>query len=766
MQRYIKLLVLASSSLPALAAAEQTQQTPVDKLEIYQGECVVIPPAKIELSSNAVESSDNIIIESQTSSVEKNRKTKFTGNVKLAASGNKISADEVTIDKVGGVIETKGNTRFQNESMTIEADRLTASSSDRKVELINSKYLLNESTGRGAAGSLGISESGAVLKESTFTTCTQEVPDWELSASEISLSTEDNEGEAWNTVFRVKDIPVFYLPYFTFPLTDERKTGFLYPQIGSSNKSGFEMSTPYYWNIAPNMDATITPNYMSKRGTQLNTEFRYLIDGQFGQLDIEYLGEDKEFETNDSRWLHRYQHVGTFSENYRVHVDYSDISDDNYLVDLDSPQFSSSDAYLWRVGELGYFSDYWHSRFIVQDFKVLGNNQESYKTLPQLESELYYPIGFSNATFNMYGEYTHFDISDELLPTADRFHMEAGFSLPYQKPGWFINADARVMHTYYQQDNIEFVNANTGLELEENINRTLPKVRIHGGLNFDRDTSFFFENKVQTFEPQVQYLYIPDEDQSDIFVYDTSALQDDFDGLFRDRRFSGLDRVAEANQVSIGATTRILNEDNSELFRLSLGRIFYLNDSNISFNEQGERIDESALAADLFVQLARRWQLQTDIQYNTDNSETDKSQISLDYRHDERNLVQLSHRYINNFSGETIEQMRLLASFPLNKDWQFVGHATMDMVRERSLETYAGFQYESCCWAVRFAYHRDINTNLDDTDFNNQNRDEFDSGFMVQFVLKGLGGNQKPLPIDDMLETGIFGYKRPYFLSN
>ncbi|QBY04872.1 LPS assembly protein LptD [Thalassotalea sp. HSM 43] len=760
MQHYTKLILIACAAGPAIVDAQE--QEPKSSTR-----CQIIPPEPIALVNDIDRTNELIIIESKKSVVEKNKKTTLSGGVVLSNGGNKIAADEVTIDKEGGQITTKGQTKFQNDSVTVDADSLSASSTDNTAELTNTSYRLNNSPGRGSAKTLGLNEDGVVLEDSTFTTCTEEVPDWQLSASEIRLSNDDNEGEAWNSVFRIKDVPVFYLPYFNFPLTDDRKTGLLYPQIGSSGSSGFEYGQPFYWNIAPNMDATITPYYMSKRGTQLNSEFRYLFSGQFGQLNLEYLDEDDELINNDdARYLHRYQHFGTFAENYRVHIDYSDISDDNYLVDIGSSHFSKSDAYLWRIGELSYFSDFWHTTVKLQDFEVLGDNNESYQTLPQLEGELYLPVGLSHATFNMYGEYSRFDISEPNLPTADRFHLEAGFTLPISTPGWFFDTDMRVMHTYYQQDNIDFISQTSGIELDDEVNRTLPKVRLHGGLNFDRDTSFLFADKMQTFEPQIQYLYIPQDDQSNIFIYDTSPLQDDFDGLFRDRRFSGLDRIAEANQVSIGATTRILNADNTELFHLSLGRIFYLNDSNITFDEDGERVDESSLAGDLFIQLARRWQLQTEIQYNTDNSTTDKSQVSLDYRHNERNLFQISHRYIRNFSGETIEQVRALTSFPLNQDWTFVGHVTQDLVGRRSLESYAGFQYESCCWAVRFAYHRDINTNLDDEDFNDQNRDEFDSGFMIQFVLKGLGGKQQPLPIDDMLETGIFGYKRPYFLNN
>lgn len=731
-------------------------------------QCKVVPPQYITLDNPQNIGFDDIQIESKKTVINKDRNTRFIGAVKLSSQKNTVQADEIIIDRVDGSIESKGKTRFQTPSITIDAANLKGNNKQNKLIMTDSKYRLNDAPGKGSAEQLKISQKRVVLTDSTYTSCIDDKPDWEISATEISLSNENNEGEAWNSIFRVKDIPVFYLPYFNFPLTDERKTGFLYPKISSSNKHGFKFSIPFYWNIAPNLDATITPYYMSKRGTQLQTEVRYLFDQQFSQLNIEYLDKDKEISNNDDeRYLTRFQHIGSFADNYRVHIDWNDISDDNYLVDFDSEQFNESDAYLWRLGELSYFSNYWDVTFKLQDFYVLGDNQDSYETLPQIEFNSYQPLNFYNSSFDVYAEYSHFDISDDALPTADRLHLEAGFNIPYSQPGWFVNSEMSVLHTIYKQDNIDNINYNNPeIRLEEDVSRTLPKFRVHTGLTFDRDTSLLFENLSQTFEPQVQYLYIPDKNQDDIFIYDTSALQDDFDGLFRDRRFSSVDRIAEANQLSVGATSRLLNSENKELFHLSVGRIFYLNDTNISFNEEGDSENSSSLAADVFIQLAQRWQLEGDLQYDTKKEETDKSQISINYRHDDRNLFQLSHRYISNLADTDIEQITALGSFPINKDWQFVGRFTRDLTRKRSLESYAGVQYESCCWAVRLTYERNINTNLYDQDFVNENRDEFDSGFMIQFVLKGLGGKQKPISIDDMLESGLFGYKRPYFLSN
>jgi LPS-assembly protein len=513
---------------------------------------------------------------------------------------------------------------------------------------------------------------------------------------------------------------------------------------------------------------------MSKRGTQIKTEFRYLTDLQSGNINVEYLNKDNAITSNnDARYLARIQHIGTFSDDFRAYVDYTTISDDNYLVDIGSTEYSSNDAYLYQIGELSYFGQHWQTTMKIQDFEVLGDNQPSYKTLPHIEVLVQQPFTlFTEQTvqgqFELYSELTSFKAETNQQVSANRYHVEAGLSFPVSTPAWFINSEFKLMHTYYQQNDIQ-----EGSELTKNINRTLPKVRFNGGINFDRTLSLFGNNYTQTIEPQIQYLYIPEEDQTDIGLYDTTNLQDDYNGLFRDRSYSGLDRIAGANQYTWGITSRVLDKSNLEIFRLSVGRIQYLDDNNIfdelidntnvDTNVDALTTQQSSVAANLFYRLNNKWQISSDIQYNTIESFTNKSQVSLNYQIDKYNSVQLNHRYTRNVSGSSLEQASALASFAISKDWAFVGRLTEDLKRSRSLESYAGIQYESCCWALRIAYHRYINSSLSN---DGENRDEFNSGFMLQFIIKGLNGKQGSIGTQEMFDSSIFGYKSPYYLQN
>ena len=691
---------------------------------------------------------DAITIFSQHSTTTKNQYASFFGGVTLMNDSHAITAEQLDINQQTSTISANGNIHFQNQGVNVFASTLFASETEQETQLLDSAYQLNGNPGHGEASSIYVNLDGTLtLTDSSFTTCYGEVPDWQIQASEITISAKENLGEAYHARVKLFDIPVLYIPYISFPVTNERKTGFLYPVVKSSKKSGLVVEVPYYINIAENMDATITPKLISKRGLQLVSEFRYLSGEQSGEINLEYLNKDNELKLNqDPRYLARFEHVGTFAERYRAFIDYTTISDDNYLVDIDTEQYNANDAYLYQVGELAYFGDTWQAKMQFQDFEVLGNHKTSYKTLPHVEIKSTTALPFWNGQFDIYSELTSFQSSNRNIAEAERYHVEAGALFPISTPAWFLTSEVKLLQTHYQQKRIP-INS----QLEKSVSRTLPKVRLHGGINLERDITLFDNSFLQTLEPQLQYLYVPKKDQSNIGLYDTTVLQDDYSGLFRDKRFSGLDRVAQANQYSWGITSRIFSDKNKEMFSISLGRIVYLNSNNnvIKNNSFDDTINDkkSALATEIFWQFSRKWQFSSDIQYDTENKQTNKSQSSLDYQYAKNQAIQLNHRYTSNVSGTSLEQVSLLTSYKLSKDWQFVGRVTQDLQKKRSLESYLGLQYESCCWAIRFAYHRHINSNIDEQNFINENRDEFDSGFMLQFVIKGLGGGKAELLI-------------------
>ncbi len=772
---YYLLCLLSCTSYAA------TNQIKANKNTITPSLCYVPQQTFVPVNKSLVDS-DSISITSNSSVIEKNEIAKFIGDVTLSSQDQHIMAESLEFNRTTSSFIASGNIEYQNAGINVFADKLTSTeidvdNKDKKnntTELVNSSYQFTENAGHGAADSIKVNQNGTLtLSNSSFTTCYEEVPAWQIVASKIKISSDENTGEAYNARLHILNVPVLYIPYFNFPISDKRKSGFLYPTFSSSSDLGAEIATPFYWNIAENYDATITPRYLSKRGLQIQTEFRYLSGTQQGEFNIEYLNNDRDSSIDDARYLARLEHSGTFAENYRIYIDATTVSDDNYLNDIGSEHYNSNDAYLYQVGELSYYNNGWSIVGKLQDFEIVGNNEESYKTLPQIEINKTAQLGYLNSLFTFNSEISAFTIDNSEAPEAERYHVEAGLLFPVSKPGWFINSEVKLLSTYYQQRNIA-----QDSQLESSVSRTLPKVRIHGGINLERKLSF--GGFTQTLEPQLQYLYIPERDQSAIGIYDSAPLQDDFDGLFRDIRFTGLDRVAAADQYSWGITSRILTSSNHEVFRFSLGRIVFLGDEseflnsddlgvtllNNSPTQQFSTSGKSSLAAETFFQINNQWQFNGDIQYNTEIDKTDKSQLSLDYQRSEFVNIQLNHRYIRDVSGFSIEQLSLLTNIKINQDWQFVGRITQDLQQDRSIETFTGFQYESCCWAVRFAYHRNIDSFIDDNDDTDNNFGEFDSSFMIQFVIKGLNGPNSSLKAQDTLDDSIFGYKRPYFLNN
>ncbi|MGO2074420.1 MAG: LPS assembly protein LptD, partial [Pseudoalteromonas sp.] len=675
----------------------------------------------------------------------------FTGNVDINTLTMSLSAQSALVDKQRGLLNATGPITYRDLVSEVNSAGLNADLNNSEVSLLGADYKLTQQQGRGGAEKLTVNNSGLDLLNASFTTCPSETPLWDIQAEQILLSREEGWGETHNMVLSIMDTPVFYLPYFTFPLDDRRKSGLLTPNFSSSGRYGIESITPYYWNIAPNYDATITPRYMSKKGLQLQGEFRYLNESSQGLVGIEYLDRDESETSLGSRYLFHWQQQSYFGENWRANIDITNVSDDNYLTDLNSNYATSTDTQLYRTGSLSYLGETWRTDIKIQNFEVLGDHQESYAALPQISFSQTAPFNFANLNLTLDGELSHFTNDTAQIEKATRIHVEPKASFEYQQYAWSFLSEFSVLHTNYQQEGDL-----TGTEYKESVSRTLPKVRLYSQLNFERDTSIFVDDGIQTLEPQVQYLYTPNKDQSDIGLYDTTKLQDDFFGLFRDVRFSSVDRIAAANQFTLGATTRLFDSNSEELFNFSAGQIFYLSD-DAKPTSQGLNSDtnyNALFAAQTMVHWHRRWYLSGGIQYDTDGRQIIQSNVTLDYKGDNNELVQLNHRYANDVSGNTIEQIGLFTSIPLSKEWQFVNSYHRDLEGGRSIEIFSGLQYESCCWAFQITGRRQIETDLNQAI--GQDQATFDTSIGFNIVLKGLGSKSR-YDAQKLLQQGIFG---------
>lgn len=684
--------------------------------------------------------------------VTRNRDASFSGDVSLYSDSAIISAQSAAIEDAGAQVTARGDVIYRDAFMQISSDSLDIDGLTKQLSLHQTEYLLTDIMARGAAEHIYLSEQiGVSLNEVSFSTCPLNNNDWQIKASEITLSNDSNWGEARHTRFYVGDVPVFYLPYFAFPVSNQRQSGLLFPEITSSSPTGLDISQPIYWNIAPNYDLTLTPRIMSRRGIQLGTEFRYLTEGNTGEFQLEYLPTDTDLPQGDSRYFYRWRHLGLLSENWLASVDFNGISDDNYVVDFGSRYFNRADAYLNRNASLQYFSDNLSATARIRDFASLGNSLNTYRALPEISIDYREQLG-QFFDLSVLSELSYFDTNDGISPTAIRWHLAPTLTLPYRRAWGEVLAETTLFNTYYNQKGVE----NT--MLDESVNRTIPQARLFARLFLERQQEWLGGDSTIHLEPTFQYLFTGFRDQSNIGLYDSTALLVDVEGLFRGQEFSGLDRINDNNQVTLAMTARLLDKMEKEHLVVSVGQIFYLEQSR--FTAGDESIDRSAIAAEVDWRFARHWLLNTDLQLTTENDKVQRSSVTLEYRQSSNHLIQLSHRYVRDLSGETIEQVGLSASWPIRENWQWVGRNVRDMTRQRSLESYFGLQYESCCWSARLVAQRQISNRF--AFGGAQLIDEYDSGLAFQFIFKGMG-SQRARP--SMLEEGMFGYRQPYSLQ-
>ena len=754
-------LYLLMFGLPGLAlAAEPVRQC-------YP--TLTLPERLAQLDKN----DNNLRIFSGKVRLNDNQSAVFSDGVELTHRDTLLSAPSATFSKAEQHMFADGGISYYSPQLKVSSSSFSARVNDNNATMTDADYRFISQAGRGYAKEMQASSEQVKLKEASFTTCPDGDNGWALEAEDIQLNADDGWGEAWNSVVKIKGVPVLYLPYMTFPVSNQRKSGLLIPKFGSSQKLGVDFQLPYYLNLAENYDATITPRYMSERGTQLKTEFRYLTAQDSGKLQLEFLPDDQDKPAGfGSRYLSHVEHRSDFADNWRAQVDFTDVSDDGYLSELGSDFNNQSDTQLNRQASLSYFGADVRSDIRLQGFEILGNYADtySYAALPQWDLQSARPLQLpAGAEFSWHSQYSHFANDNAPIKQADRLHLEPTLRLPYVTPAYELQIETGLMSTFYQQKRrTDLTTLPPELALvAEDTERHLPKVQLNGKLNFERDARWFGQSSLQTLEPQIQYLYIPYRDQSQIWQYDTARLQDDYYGLFRQNRFSGLDRINDANQLTLGATTRIYDEFDTERFRFSLGQILFLAtpDGKNLDNNQPIAATESIFAAESVLHFQQRWFLNNGVQYDSKTKRVIKSNVSLDYRADDKNLLQLNHRYSRYVSGNEIEQLGALGTMPLNNQWQLVGSYYRDLHNDRMIEANVGLQYESCCWAVRLIARRQIETNLD-LPINNINSPfKLDSGIALQFVLKGFG-DSAGFNVSDMLSTGVFGYRRPYLLNN
>ena len=669
------------------------------------------------------------------------------GTVQMTRGTQRVDADKLEYDENSKNVSASGNVRAEDQQLIIESQKAELNLETNYAKSENAQYVYKPLHARGSAKTIErTSDEFVRFEDTSYTTCEEGDRSWELTADEVDLNKATGEGIGRDVTVKFKGVPIFYTPWIRFPIDDRRKTGFLTPTIGNSNDSGFELETPWYWNISPNKDAIFAPRLLTDRGLQLKSQFRYLNQKSFGQLGLEYL-DDGEFK--DDRYLVNFEHLSQFTPNLQLDLLYNKASDENYFEDLGDGLGITSTQYLERRGDIKFTTEHWDFLARAQSFQVvdesLPNVDKPFKRVPQIKLDSNYynlPGGFD---FNSESEWVQFEHDDQI--DGDRLHLGIELERPFETSGYFIRPGARLTHTEYD------LNRRDGLD--DKPSRSLPSAHIDAGLIFEKNLKL--AEHIQTLEPRLYYLHTPFRDQDDIPLFDTDEYEFGYEQLFRDDRFSGNDRIGDADRLSIGVTTRILDlEDGSEKFRASLGRIFYFRDRKVTLPDTFvEDEDSSEIAVELKIGLNDRWEAITSALYDTHDDHTERSSVRFQYQSENKFIFNAAYRYrrsdiepIDSISGERerLEQADLSMVVPFNDKWRAVTRWNYDLQENRNLEVLAGVEYDTCCWKLRLAGRR-----------YNQNTDEdYNNSIELQLVLKGLG--QIGSPIGELLERGIRGY--------
>ncbi|WP_318519225.1 LPS assembly protein LptD [Photobacterium leiognathi] len=748
-----------------------------DPLAMVRGVCIA-PKDRKEDTNNLP-----INIEANSAKAKNKHQAVYTGDVIIKQGTRTIAADKVTLQQPGNIVTAKGNVFYHDGGIEMEAKQLQSDLNTKDSQLDDAVYRMTCQAGRGEAEQIDKRNVDGTqfykMKDGTYTTCPEGDKSWRFAAGALERDGESPFADLYNARFEVFNVPVFYLPWLRIPVTKERMTGFLYPTLTYGSRNGMEYEAPFYWNIAPNYDLTLTPKYMNHRGLQTTAEFRYLTDFGEGHLIGEYMGRDKKTDY-DKRWGFQWKHSGIIDENWLVDIDYSKVSDYEYFNSgLDSSIGEREDNNLLQTAEVSYRSTNWDTMLMVRDFQPLTKTGQGtqYRLMPQLSSTYYRNNLGYGLDFKMPMSISKFDNDAKNKPTADRITLEPTLTLPYATPWWSVTTQAKVNYAHYNQDKKK-----SGLtDLKDNVDRVVPEFRVNSSLYFERDTSILGSHYTQSLEPQIQYLYIKDVDQKGIYNpfdyvgggYDSTRLQQDYYGLFSDRTYSGNDYIAPANQFTIGASTRYFDEDFKERFSLSVGQIFYIDKPVNQGTDNKEAKSYSATAVETEFNLDDNLFLKSSMQYDSSENEIQQGSTAVEYRNGGV-FVQPSYRYVSSdyltkyvrnpnptIDGKQdgISQLGLSVGFPVSNNIDVKADYFQDMNVNKMLESKVGFTYRSACWMIGLTYNRYAKDSLS-KDFT-----EYDSNVSFSFSLLGLQGMR---PFGKSSDDGgnILSYGDPFTLNN
>jgi len=694
------------------------------------------------------ETRGNIDISANKTLTSKDGSTTFEGDVIVERHELRITTDFARFDNTSREVSVHGNVHLDTLTMSVDADSGRFFLDNKNSEFNDIQFFIPESRLRGRAELVTSSgDQSATLTTSNITSCPPDDIDWLLSAKSIDLDLQDEYGTARGVVLRFHRVPFLYTPYIEFPVGDKRRSGLLTPSFGTSSSRGFELVVPWYWNIAPNQDATIAPHYMDRRGLQLDTQYRYLTRTTDGTFDVNYLHEDSV--TLEQRYSLKYLQHTSFTDNIRLKIDYNDVSDAEYLQDFSSSLLGTSTTHLSRNADLVASYTNWQISALLQTYETLdltiAESSRPYRMLPKIVLRGNERL-LDNLNFTLDSEWVNFVHEDDVSIEGPRFFLQPGIEYSLQNSAWFLKPAVEFNHTQYN------VSDGGGTKVDT-VDRNLPITSIDSGLFFERN----FANKLtHTIEPRLFYLYVPFEDQSDLPLFDTSVPDFSLLQMFRKNRFNGGDRIGDANQMTAALRSRLINPATGyEYMRASIGQIYYFDDRRVTVTGIPETSKSSDVIAEISGTVAN-WSANAGMQWDIERHNSAKHNAAIHYGSKNNAIYNLgySKRRETPLNPEALEQTDISFVAPVMKNYTLIGRWNYSLEQERDLEVIGGVSYDSCCWSMIVAIQRNLVTS-------SSIDDDYDNTILFQLVLKGLGSVSGDSAVDK-LKQSILGFSDEY----
>jgi len=652
----------------------------------------------------ALAQKDPVTIDAQTIEGVSDLEVTARGNAEIRRGETVIFGEELRYNRELGRVEAEGGVRLQQGVDRFFGPRLEYNTRDHTGVFEQPGFRLErDRPARGSAERLEfLGKDRYRLRNATFTTCRPGQEDWRLEAEQIDLDYEQDEGEAKSARLRFFDTTIIGSPWVSFPLSDRRRSGLLSPYYAQTSQRGAEFGVPYYWDIAPERDMTFTPVYMARRGFQLKNATRYLDSSYAGELRLEYLPQDRE--ADRSRDGQSWQHAQTFGSGIKAQIDYNRVSDNLYFVDLSSQvrqltlRNLPQEGNLSTSGRLGGAAPYTaEARF--QRFQTLQDPlapiEPPYHRVPQLRFTTgYYGMGgFLDSTLPT--EYVRFSHPSEVQ--ASRASINPTLAGAFVAPGWFVTPKVGLHAVGYAFDR----NA-AGTKDETRL--SIPWVSFDSGVVMERDSKWYGNPFIQTLEPRFFYVYVPYRSQHHIPVFDTALADFNYPQLFTENRFVGGDRFGDANQATLAVTSRFLQPDGQEAFRVTVGQRYYFKDERVGLTAASplRSTDESPLLASIGGRMYRHVTFDATAQYSLLDQRTERYNTTVRYAPGTARVVNFTYR----FSREAIRQIDVSSQWPLAPGWYGVGRYNYSLLDNRLLEGLAGVEYNAGCWVFRTVVQR------------------------------------------------------------